>query len=131
MKGQEFYRAVAEAAGERDPAVVRRMTAAVFHALRDRLTQDESDQVFAQLPWELRVVWVTGEPPDRRPVRMDRDEFYARVRAEAGLGSTHEAREGARAVFAVLQAQISPGEADDVLAQLPADLKEVWAEARA
>jgi uncharacterized protein (DUF2267 family) len=58
MKGLEFYRAVAEASGERDPAVVRRMTAAVLHALRDRLTRDESDQVFAQLPWELRVVWV-------------------------------------------------------------------------
>jgi uncharacterized protein (DUF2267 family) len=61
---------------------------------------------------------------------MNREQFCARVRAEAGLASRPAAREPARAVFAVLQAQISPGEADDVLAQLPADLKEVWAEAR-
>jgi uncharacterized protein (DUF2267 family) len=33
------------------------------------------------------------------------------------------------AVFGALKAQLSPGEADDVLAQLPKDLKEVWVEA--
>jgi uncharacterized protein (DUF2267 family) len=131
MRGPEFYRAVAEASGELDAAVVRRITAAVFHALRDRLTADESDQVFAQLPWELRIVWVTGESSHRRPVRLSREQFYARVQEEAGLASMHEARAATRAVFAVLQTQISPGEADDVSAQLPADLKEVWAEARA
>jgi uncharacterized protein (DUF2267 family) len=33
------------------------------------------------------------------------------------------------AVFAALKNQISPGEADDVLAQLPTDLKSLWLEA--
>jgi uncharacterized protein (DUF2267 family) len=35
------------------------------------------------------------------------------------------------AVFAALKEQISPGEAQDVMAQLPKDLKELWAEAQA
>ena len=30
------------------------------------------------------------------------------------------------AVFAVLKAQLSEGEAEDVLTQLPKDLKELW-----
>jgi uncharacterized protein (DUF2267 family) len=34
------------------------------------------------------------------------------------------------AVFAALKEQLSPGEADDVYAQLPKDLKELWAEAQ-
>jgi uncharacterized protein (DUF2267 family) len=32
-------------------------------------------------------------------------------------------------VFAALKVQLSPGEAGDILAQLPRDLKEVWEEA--
>jgi uncharacterized protein (DUF2267 family) len=36
-----------------------------------------------------------------------------------------------RAVCAALKSQISPGEADDVAAQLPADLRELWMDASA
>jgi uncharacterized protein (DUF2267 family) len=32
-------------------------------------------------------------------------------------------------VFAALKAQLSPGEAEDVMAQLPRDLKDVWEDA--
>jgi len=32
-------------------------------------------------------------------------------------------------VFAALKAQLSPGEADDVRAQLPRDLQHVWEDA--
>jgi uncharacterized protein (DUF2267 family) len=32
-------------------------------------------------------------------------------------------------VFATLKTQLSPGEADDILGQLPRDLKTVWEEA--
>jgi uncharacterized protein (DUF2267 family) len=35
------------------------------------------------------------------------------------------------AVFAALKEQLSPGEARDVMAQLPKDLKELWDEAQA
>jgi uncharacterized protein (DUF2267 family) len=34
------------------------------------------------------------------------------------------------AVFAALKEQLSPGEAEDVYAQLPKNLKELWAEAQ-
>jgi uncharacterized protein (DUF2267 family) len=48
------------------------------------------------------------------------------VKHEAGLRSGDAARRLTGAVFAALKAQLSPGEADDVLAQLPRDLKTVW-----
>jgi uncharacterized protein (DUF2267 family) len=130
MRTPSFYRRVANALGEpTSPDLVRRATAAVFHALRDRLTPEEADQVVAQLPSGLKEVWHAGEDPDRRPLKMDRQQFYERVRAEAGVASGREARWLTVAVFAALQQQLSPGEAADVLAQLPQDLKETWTEA--
>ena len=130
MTADVFYRTVMETSGVSDHERAKRVTAAVFHALRDRITQPESDQLFAQLPWELQAVWVIGESMDRKPVKMHRQAFYNRVRQEAGLASAAEARAATLAVFAALKKQISPGEADDVLAQLPKDLKEVWQEAK-
>ena len=84
----------------------------------------------AQLPRELRALWGEGEGDEaRQPLRLHRKDFYARVQSEAGLGSEREARMVTGAVFAALQAQLSPGEADDIHTQLPKDLKVVWEDA--
>lgn len=131
MSTLAFYRTVLTASADRRREEAKRATAAVFHALRDRLTADEAAQVAAQLPRELKVVWKAGERPGRRPLKLRRDEFYRRVMTEAGFTSVREARWMTLAVFAALKDQLSPGEAEDVLAQLPKDLKEVWAEAQA
>lgn len=130
MTTASFYKMVVETSGESDRERVKRATAAVFHALRDRLTAAEADQAVAQLPLELKEVWRAGERPDRTPSKLDREAFYERVRREAGLGSARDARWMTLAVFAALKEQLSPGEAEDVLAQLPKDLKELWAEAQ-
>lgn len=131
MSTLTFYRTVIDASAEHRGEEAKRATAAVFHALRDRLTPEEADQVAAQLPRELKLVWWAGERYGRRPLKLHRDDFYRRVMAEARLDSVREARWMTTAVFAALKDQLSPGEAEDVLAQLPKDLKEVWSEARA
>jgi uncharacterized protein (DUF2267 family) len=131
MKTPEFYRMVMEAAPDRGRQGAKSVTAAVFHALRDRLTPEEGDQVAAQLSRPLQAVWESGPRAGRRPLKMHRTEFYERVMEEAGLPSIKEARWATLAVFGVLNEALTPGEADDVLAQLPKDLKEVWAEAQA
>jgi uncharacterized protein (DUF2267 family) len=130
MKTTEFYRAVIRTSGEQSRETVKQATAAVFHALRDRLTAEEADQAAAQLPRELKAVWRQGERAGRRPVKMSRKEFYERVRAEAGLASARDARWMALAVLGALKELLTPGEAEDVFAQLPKDLKELWAEAQ-
>jgi uncharacterized protein (DUF2267 family) len=129
MDAQAFYRTVRERAGTLEPDEATRGTAAVFHVLRDRLTPDEAGQVAAQLPGPLKMVWEAGERPAREPTKMHREEFYERVKAEASLRSTRAAEWLTLAVFGALKAQLSPGEVDDILAQLPKDLKEVWVEA--
>lgn len=129
MTTQTFYRAVTDAGKDANLEAAKGATAAVFHALRDRLTPEEADQVKAQLPLELKSVWEEGEEPGRRPLKMHRDEFLERVRREAGLTSAQQALWMALAVFAALKKQLSPGETGDVFSQLPKDLKELWAEA--
>ena len=124
-----FYRRVIDETGQADREAVKRGTAAVLHALRDRLMPTEAAQAAAQLPRALKEVWSAGDRPGRRPVKMHRKDFYDRVRREAGLRNVREARFLTLAVFAALKAQLSGGEADDVLAQLPRDLKDVWEDA--
>jgi uncharacterized protein (DUF2267 family) len=131
MTTQTFYRTVLSTGKERGPEGVRRSAAAVLHVLRDRLTREEADQVAAQLPTELKGVWHAGETPERRPVRMHRAEFFERVRQDAGFASSKEAEWATLAVFAALKRQLSAGEAGDVLAQLPKDLKTLWVESQA
>ncbi|HSB40333.1 MAG TPA: DUF2267 domain-containing protein [Methylomirabilota bacterium] len=124
-----FYRRVIDETGQADREAVKRGTAAVLHALRDRLMPTEAAQAAAQLPRALKEVWSAGDRSGRRPVKMHRKDFYERVRREAGLRNLREARFLTLAVFAALKAQLSGGEADDVLAQLPRDLKDVWEDA--
>ena len=107
----------------------RRATAAVLHALRDRLTPEEAAQAAAQLPDELKVLWASGRPARGRPLKLRRREFLERIRVEAGLASTVQAEQVTDAVFAALKEQLPEGEADDIMAQLPRDLKRQWARA--
>jgi uncharacterized protein (DUF2267 family) len=124
-----FYRTVIEETGQTNRAAVKQGVAAVLGALRDRLTPDESRQAAAQLPRELKAVWLAEEIVGRKPMKMHRQGFYERVKKDAGLKSIKEARFLVIAVFAALKEQLSPGEVEDVQSQLPKDLKEIWADA--
>lgn len=129
MKAQSFYRRVLLETDRESLVDARRATGVVLRALRDRLTPEEAADAAAQLPRELKTLWWGSERAGRRPLKMHRSEFYDRVRREAYLASLKEARAVTLAVFAALKEQLSPGEADDILAQLPKDLKTVWEEA--
>jgi len=129
MTAQTFYRKVLIETGRPSLADAQRATAAVSHALRDRLTPDEADQAAAQLPRPLKLLWWRGDVEGRRPLKMHRKEFFERVRREAELASEREARQVTIAVFAALKEQLSLGEADDILGQLPKDLKRIWEQA--
>jgi uncharacterized protein (DUF2267 family) len=99
----------------------RRATAAVLHALRDRLTIEEATQASAQLPRELKLLWSSTHRASARPSKLRRREFLERIRTDAGLASLGQAERVTDAVFAGLKEQLSPGEAEDIVAQLPRD----------
>ena len=129
MKARNLYSRVSIEADIDSLEDSRQATAAVLRALRDRLTPEEADHAVAQLPQELKGLWTSGHPPLHHPVKMHRREFLERVRVDAGLKSLSQAELVTDAVFAGLKEQLSPGEADDIVAQLPRDLKGQWARA--
>lgn len=106
----------------------------VLRELRDRLTPQEAADVAAQLPKELKLIWLEGEDAGRHVARIHRDAFIGDVRRRGVLPDDIEALRAIRAVFATLQRLLgSPtgkeGEAWDIYSQLPKDLKLLWEEA--
>jgi uncharacterized protein (DUF2267 family) len=98
----------------------------VLCALEQRLTRDEAAHMEAQLPVKLtkllsRCDRHLGTPP----VKLGRQEFVQMVAGDLGM-QTSEVEPVIRAVFAAVREQISEGEVEDVLGQLPAELRDLW-----
>jgi uncharacterized protein (DUF2267 family) len=112
-----------------DKARAWRTLQAVLHALRNQLTTEESIQLIAQLPMMLKAAYVTNWRLSRKKRRIHRvEDFLSDVLAEDGQTAFHDFRNGeisrmVGATFRVLGRHISPGEAEDILAVLPKELK--------
>lgn len=133
MDGSTFLRMVADRL-RCDERRADALITVVFQELRGRLTPKEAADVASQLPKPLKERWLENEDPRRTVHRIHRNEFVGRIRQRAVLPDEAEAERAIRAVFAVLQHALgSPhgteGEAWDVFAQLPKDLKSLWLEA--
>ncbi len=100
-----------------------------LHALRDRLTVEESAQLAAQLPELIRGIYYEGWQPARTPERYgDVDTFLERLEREApAIRGETEASYAAAAAATVLRRHISAGEIEDVLAVLPAGVRAIFA----
>ncbi len=129
-KGNEFVKLVAESLKvPRDKA--GRIIRSVLHALRDRLTHEESFQFLSQLPMALKGVYVdgwdySGEVKRVRTVAAFLDEVRRDDKDSAGydFGNDESARIIVSAVFKALNYFVSEGEMNDVTATLPKELKE-------
>ena len=99
---------------------------AVLCALERRILPEEAKDLEAQLPAKLREL--IGRCDTHAGVRrhtIDRPEFVGMVAEELGI-PLGQAEHLTLAVFHALRAQVSDGEASQVEAQLPADLRELW-----
>jgi uncharacterized protein (DUF2267 family) len=96
-----------------------------LHALRDRLTVEESAQLSAQLPMLVRGIYFEGWDPTRVPVKMDRDEFLDRVRQEFPYEVEGDMEQLARTVMQALRMHVTDGEWEDIRASMPKHLATV------
>lgn len=87
---------------------------ATLRVLAERLNADEAYDLRAQLPGPLQGDLIPPEPEARS---FESEDFAVRVARMARL-SKEEARNGMVAVLATTREAVSPGEFDDVLAQL-------------
>jgi uncharacterized protein (DUF2267 family) len=95
---------------------------AVSHALRDRLTVDEAADLSAQLPLFLKGIYFDGWKPAGKPIKYrHQDDFLDRVAVE--LRDYMDVYKATKGVCKILQKHISPGEIQNIKADLPKDLQ--------
>jgi uncharacterized protein (DUF2267 family) len=126
QKANEWVNDVARELDTEDEAYAWRVLRGYLQVLRDRLTVDEAAQLAAQLPHLLRGVFYEGFDPGHQPEKIrDRETFLARMSERANLSDATEAARAAAAATRVLRQHVSPGEVDDVLAQLPGEIRDL------
>jgi uncharacterized protein (DUF2267 family) len=136
-KGNEFVNRLAVrlgSEGDRDRA--GRVLRCVFHALRNRLTIEESFQLLAQLPMVIKALYIEGWQPARVHTKVKTlQELSEEVIREDGnsawrdFSGVSEAMEAIEAVVKTMADYVSAGELHDIVAVLPEDMKErfmVW-----
>jgi uncharacterized protein (DUF2267 family) len=123
-KATEWLADLARELGTQDREEAWRLLRAYLQTLRDRLTLDEAAQLAAQLPHLLRGVFYEGFDPGHQPEKIrDRDSFLARVAERAQPTDPARAALAVTAATRVLRDHVTSGEIDDVLAQLPSEIR--------
>jgi uncharacterized protein (DUF2267 family) len=124
-KTNEWLKEMGEELGTDDREVAWRFMRAYLQVLRERLTVDEAAQLAAQLPELLRGVFYEGFDPSRQPEKIrDREQFLALLTERAQPAARDQAGSLAAAGTAVLRRHVTAGEVDDVLSQLPREIRE-------
>ena len=128
MRKKKFLKKVQEYAELDHLDQAEDLTRVVFYLLSARLTINEGEDLRAQLSGDLKELWDGVKETKVDVIKFNKPEFLNRIIADVGLESVEEAERVVNAVFKALKSQISAGEAEDVAAQLPKGLKEMWIE---
>ena len=106
-----------------------RVLKSVLHALRNRLTPEESVQFISQLPLFLKALYVDGWKMGAQKERIRHlEEFLVDIRKEDRMLFTEdfanlsEVKEAVSIVMGLLGEYVSPGEIKDIRAILPKEI---------
>jgi uncharacterized protein (DUF2267 family) len=127
QKTNEWLKEIARGLGTADLHAAYTALRATLHAIRDHLNVDEAAQLSAQLPLLVRGIFFEGWNPLLHPRRPNNsDAFFETFWRHSGNGEVLSDPESAtRIVLKVLRRHVSPGEMDQVMAQLPAAIREL------
>jgi uncharacterized protein (DUF2267 family) len=112
-------------------ASIRIMTS-VLHVIRDLLTVEGSLHLISQLPLLIKGIYVSGWHLGAKEKIKDMDQLVERLLLQNtrtgpnDFGTDEKALSNLTAVIRVLQKHVSPGEIDDIKAQFPLELKNLW-----
>jgi uncharacterized protein (DUF2267 family) len=130
--GRRFVNEVAAELQVESSDQAARIMTAVFHTLRETISIHESFHVISQLPMLIKAIYVNGWKPSEKNKIRSMDDFIECLmlqnpRATPQDFATDEAAiDRTKAVIRVLRKHVSPGEIDDVIGQLPAELTSLW-----
>jgi uncharacterized protein (DUF2267 family) len=123
---QEWLKELRDNADLADEAEALGVLRSVLHQLRDRLTPQEAIELGAQLPVIVRGIYYEGWRPSRTPEKVrSKQKFLDEVMIKM-LPRRLDPEAAVKDVFALVAHHCDPGEVGDVIAQLPADIKELW-----
>jgi len=112
--------------GQMNEEDAERAAVSVLCVLEQRLFGQEAAHLEAQLPSKLRDLLVRCERHMGKPAsKFGREDFIEMVSDDLGVDA-FEAEKKIRAVFAAVREQVSEGEVEDLMGQLPADLRALW-----
>jgi uncharacterized protein (DUF2267 family) len=124
VRYEEFIKAVRERAGL-DSDQAEKAVRATLNTLAQRLAGGEPKDLASQLPEELKeAVQLTTGAGAGDP--LSKEEFVHTVAEREGRPD-EEAERDVRAVFATLRDAVTPGEWDDIEAQLGKEYRELVA----
>jgi uncharacterized protein (DUF2267 family) len=123
-KTNEWLKEIDSEPGTGDREAAWRILRTYLQLLRDELTLDEAAQFAAQLPLVIRGAFWDGFDPGHADKVRDREEFLARFAERAQLDGSGHAERVAEVVTGVIRKRITAGEVEDVLSQLPAEVRE-------
>ncbi|HEX5753985.1 MAG TPA: DUF2267 domain-containing protein [Archangium sp.] len=112
--------------GSMNEEEAERAAVSVLCVLEQRLFGEEAAHLEAQLPGKLQDLLLRCERHVGKPAsKFGRDGFLQMVSEDLDV-DTLEAERKIRAVFTAVRDQVSEGEIEDVIGQLPMDLRELW-----
>ncbi len=118
-----------QANGGLTQTLAERAASSVMCALEQRLMRNEARDLEAQLPLRLReLLRRCAAHRGRVPERFGRGEFLQMIAEDLDV-EVDEAEMLANIVFETVRDWITDGEVEDVSAQLPDDLRTLWAPA--
>jgi uncharacterized protein (DUF2267 family) len=121
MRFEEFVGQVQHRARLASEGEAMRAIYATLETLGERLFGREADELAAQLPAAIGAYLRLAKEKER----FDLEEFFRRVAEREGV-DLPDAVFHARVVLEVLQEAVTPGEIQDVLAQLPEEFRAVF-----
>jgi uncharacterized protein (DUF2267 family) len=133
-EAHKFFRDVATEIGNpNDTDHAGRVTTAVLHALRERITPEESMHIISQLPMILKGIYVDGWKITKQLNNSETiEDFLNDIRSQnlrtAGrdFGDDQQARETVTAVLNVMKQYVDEGEINHIKQQLPEPLAELF-----
>ncbi|NTX05942.1 DUF2267 domain-containing protein [Myxococcus sp. CA051A] len=109
-----------------DRPLAERAAESVLCTLEQRLMGQEVEHLEAQLPQKVRDLLQRCPRHEGLPPRKFKMLEFLQMVSDDLDTTPNEAERLTRAVFATVRAHISEGEAEDVIGQLPADLRALW-----
>jgi uncharacterized protein (DUF2267 family) len=136
QEGNSFIKILAKELGHPDEiARTGIILRSVLHTLRDRISMGESLNLLSQLPMFIKAVYVDNWEYRDKPLPLKtREDFYNAVEKHQSLYGEKQfnwinsTAEIVQTVLTTLGKYVSQGEFEDVISQLPVELKELFRE---